>query len=64
MTKYETHKQLVRDGTARDFITLESGFKAYDTKAGYLTADDLRIIADYLDELNRDGFENLVKNVN
>jgi len=54
MTK--THKERVLESVTKDIETLEDGYKAWWPLhgSGYLLASDLRIIADYLDELNAD----------
>ena len=60
---YQKHKQRLRESASKDFITTESGYKAYEVKPGYLTSDDLRIIADYLDELNQDWDEQVKRDL-
>lgn len=47
---------------AKDFVTIEDGYKVYWVEnRGYLTASQLREIADELDRLNKDWDEQ-VKN--
>ena len=50
------HISKIRNKCVNDIITNDDGYKIFfptDTM-GYLTSFDLRIIADYIDELNKD----------
>lgn len=53
-TKRQEHIEKVRAVVTEDLVTGDDGFKVYwpSTAKGYLTAYDLRVVADYLDELN------------
>ena len=63
MTKLEEHIALIRKKCLPDLETLEDGYKCWWPLhgAGYMNALDLRIIADYLDELNKDWDEEVQK---
>lgn len=64
MTKYDEHIIHVRKNMSVEIQTVESGHKVwwpYDD--GYLTANDLRIMADYLDELNKDWDAQIQKEI-
>ncbi len=63
MSKYEEHTALVRRKCIKDIETLDDCYKCWwpGGGAGYLNALDLRIIADYLDELNKDWDEEVNK---
>lgn len=62
MNTYSRHMELVRSKCNRDIVTDVDGFKKWwPPGMGYLTSDDLRIIADYLDELNKDWDEEVQK---
>ena len=54
MNKLQEHTNRLRTAVAEDLITGDDGFKVYwpEKSRGYLTAADLRIIAEYIDELN------------
>jgi hypothetical protein len=65
MTKYEEHVARVRKRTLEDVLTTDSGHKAWwPVNMGYFTADDFRIMADYLDELNKDWDAQLEQDLN
>ena len=59
MTKYEKHVAMIRKRCLSEIETGEDGYKCWwpPQPCGYLNATDLRIIADYLDELNKDWDE-------
>lgn len=63
MTKYEEHVALVRKRCLSDIETGDDGYKWWWPLhgCGLLNATDLRIIADYLDELNKDWDEEVQK---
>lgn len=56
MTPKEYHVQRIKDMVKTDIETLEDGYKVWWPLhgTGYLSSFDLRVIADYLDELNKD----------
>ncbi len=62
MSKMKEHILNIREKCQRDIETLDDGYKCWWPLhgSGYMTAFDLRIIADYLDELNKD-WDTLVK---
>lgn len=52
----------VLDKVRKDFVTIEDGYKVYWVEnKGFLTATQLRWIADELDRLNKD-WDEIVKN--
>ena len=55
MSKYEEYKERTISVIKEDCCMLEDGYLRYWPQQirGYLSADDLRIIADYLDESNK-----------
>lgn len=55
MNKLKEHIDKVRSRCTSDIETMEDGYKGWWPLhgSGYLNATDLRIIADYLDELNK-----------
>ncbi len=61
MTKYEEHVQRIRSKVKADCCMLEDGYVGYWPLEvrGYMTADDLRIVADYLDERNKEWDEHI-----
>ncbi len=56
MTNYEEHVQRVRSMCQADIETMEDGYRVWWPlhEHGYMNATDLRIVADYLDELNKE----------
>ena len=52
----QRHIDYIKSKVAKEIETLEDGYKVWWplTVKGYTNAEDLRIIADYLDELNKD----------
>jgi hypothetical protein len=56
MTKLQEHIELIRKCVTADIVTMEDGYKVWWPLHGhgYVNAVDLRIIADYLDELNKE----------
>lgn len=62
MSKIKEHTEHIRRNMHSEIITVESGHKVWwSNEDGYLTSNDLRIMADYLDELNKDWDEQIEK---
>jgi hypothetical protein len=63
MDKLEEHTALVRKRCLSDIETGDDGYKCWWPLhgSGSLNAIDLRIIADYLDELNKEWDEEVQK---
>lgn len=62
---YQKHIDRVRSMVSNDLETMEDGYKVWWPLhgCGYVNATDLRIIAEYLDELNTDWNKQVMQDV-
>lgn len=61
----EQYKQRVKEHTIKESICLEDGYRVWwpDKVGGYLNSDTLRLMADTLDELNKEWNDQVEKDV-